>query len=61
MGPLINEESVLAMKKAVERAEKSGCEVLVGGQMGIRNGWTEAGHFVEPTIIRVPKERRRRW
>ena len=55
MGPLINEESVLAMKKAVERAEKSGCEVLVGGQMGIRNGWTEAGHFVEPTIIRVPK------
>ena len=55
MGPLINDESVLAMKKAIERAEKSGCEVLVGGELGIRNGWTEAGHFVDPTIIRVPK------
>ncbi|MFI4854125.1 MAG: aldehyde dehydrogenase family protein [Phycisphaerales bacterium JB065] len=55
MGPLINEEAVLAMKKAIERAEKSGCEILVGGQKGIRDSWTEAGHFVEPTIVKVPK------
>ncbi len=55
MGPLINEEAVLAMKKAIERAEKSGCEILVGGEKGIREGWTEPGHFVEPTIVKVPK------
>jgi aldehyde dehydrogenase (NAD+) len=57
MGPLINDEAVLSMKKAIERAEKSGCEILVGGERGIREGWTEAGHFVEPTIIKVPKGR----
>lgn len=55
MGPLINEEAVLAMKKAIDRAQKSGCEILVGGEKGIREGWTEPGHFVEPTIVKVPK------
>lgn len=55
MGPLINEESVLAMKKALDAAAKAGCEVLVGGERGIREGWTEPGHFVEPTIVKVPK------
>ncbi|MFU8828629.1 MAG: aldehyde dehydrogenase family protein [Phycisphaerales bacterium] len=55
MGPLINSEAVLSMKKAIDAAVKSGCEILAGGERGIREGWTEPGSFVEPTIVKVPK------
>ena len=55
MGPLINERSVDAMRKAIREAVDEGCEVLTGGVEGIDRFESDAGHFVEPTIIRVPK------
>ncbi len=55
MGPLINSDAVLAMKQAIDRACDEGCEVVCGGLDGIERSWTEPGHFVEPTIIRVPR------
>jgi len=55
MGPLINEQSVTAMRKAIEQATDQGCEILAGGPDGIDRFESEPGHFVEPTIIRVPK------
>ncbi|MCA9282345.1 MAG: aldehyde dehydrogenase family protein [Phycisphaeraceae bacterium] len=55
MGPLINEASVKQMRSAIESAVGEGCKVLVGGVEGIDRRAKDAGHFVEPTIIRVPK------
>lgn len=55
MGPLINEEACLQMKRAIEAAIEQGGKVLAGGIAGIDNSWDQPGHFVEPTIIRVPK------
>jgi len=55
MGPLISPDSVAAMRAAIERAVAEGCEVVCGGVEGIDRHATEAGNFVEPTIVRVPK------
>jgi len=55
MGPLINEQSVAAMRHAIEKAVAEGCEVMCGGVKGIDRFKGRPGHFVEPTIIRVPK------
>jgi len=54
MGPLINSRSVQDMRAAIERAEQDGCKVLCGGRAGIERFKSKPGHFVEPTIIRVP-------
>ncbi len=54
MGPLITSRSVQDMRAAVERAEQEGCKVLCGGVAGIERQKKRAGHFVEPTIVRVP-------
>ena len=50
MGPLVSEHAVQRFEHAVGEAVKQGGEVLVGGKRIDR-----AGHFVEPTIIRVSK------
>jgi len=55
MGPLISDQSVQAMKAAIERAVAEGCTVVCGGIEGIERQASKPGHFVEPTIIRVPK------
>ncbi len=55
MGPLISSDAVLAMQRAIENATEAGGEVLAGGLPGIEKGWSEAGNFVEPTIIRFAK------
>ena len=55
MGPLINEQSVAGMRNAIEQAAADGCEILTGGLPGIDRFADNPGHFVEPTIIRVPK------
>ena len=58
MGPVIAPRSVDAMRSAIERAVKEGCEVVAGGIEGIERQHARtkgAGNFVEPTIIRVPK------
>ncbi|MEM9103320.1 MAG: aldehyde dehydrogenase family protein [Pseudomonadota bacterium] len=48
MGPLIDETAVLNFEEAVNKAEKSGGQVICGGQRV-----AGAGNFVEPTIIRA--------
>ncbi len=52
MGPLINERAVDAMLRAVDAAQSAGGQVLTGGrrlpELGV--------NFVEPTIIRMPRQ-----
>lgn len=47
MGPLISEQAVGAMTRALETAGEQGGEVIVGG-----NRLDRPGYFVEPTIVR---------
>ena len=54
MGPLINQQAVDEMRAALSRAESEGCKVLCGGVAGIERFTDSPGHFVEPTIVRVP-------
>lgn len=55
MGPLISERAVAQMAAAVERAQAEGCRVLCGGLAGIGRFKDSPGHFVEPTIVEVPR------
>ena len=55
VGPLIDQRSVDAMRAAVETAQAQGCEVLYGGVEGIDKFVDDAGNFVTPTIIKVPR------
>lgn len=55
MGPLISEDAVAGMRRALERAVAEGCEVVCGGVEGIDAQKGKAGNFVAPTIVRVPK------
>ncbi|HMN95992.1 MAG TPA: aldehyde dehydrogenase family protein [Phycisphaerales bacterium] len=61
LGPLISRGAVEAMEGALRRALDEGCEILCGGLDGIARCAAEprlrGGHFVEPTIIRVPRGR----
>jgi len=54
VGPLIDQRSVDTMRAAIESATDQGCEVRCGGVDGIDRFAGDAGHFVTPTIIRVP-------
>jgi 1-pyrroline-5-carboxylate dehydrogenase len=51
-GPVINERSVERFEHAVGRARKDGT-VLLGGER-LRGGVFDRGHFVAPTIARLP-------
>ena len=52
MGPLIHEQAVKNMMKAIERAKDAGGEVITGGKLKSDIG----PHFVEPTIIRMSEQ-----
>ncbi len=54
MGPLINQDAVDGMQRALDQAEAQGCTILCGGLEGLRRFEDEPGYFVEPTIVRVP-------
>lgn len=51
MGPLCSEASVQAFEKALEQAKASGGEVIAGGARVDGDG-----HFVQPTIVKAPKQ-----
>jgi 1-pyrroline-5-carboxylate dehydrogenase len=51
-GPVINERSVERFERAVGQARKDGT-VLLGGER-LRGGVFDRGHFVAPTIARLP-------
>lgn len=55
VGPLIDQRSVQAMRDAIEAAAQQGCEILCGGVEGIDCYSDSPGHFVTPTIIKVPQ------
>jgi len=56
MGPLINEQSVQGYEHAVKTACEQGGTLLTGGhRVTDLAGDLATGHFVKPTIIRVPK------
>jgi aldehyde dehydrogenase (NAD+) len=57
MGPLVHGGAVDMMRSAIEKAEAEGCEVLCGGLPGLARFAGSPGHFVEPTIVRVPRGR----
>jgi aldehyde dehydrogenase (NAD+) len=54
MGPLISRSAVDSMRDALEQAQAQGGKVLCGGLSGIERFAGEEGHFVEPTIVRIP-------
>lgn len=57
MGPLINEQSVVAYEHAVKTAQEQGGKLLTGGtRVTNLKGDLATGHFVTPTIIRAPKD-----
>jgi aldehyde dehydrogenase (NAD+) len=51
MGPVISERAIEQMMSSIEMARSQGGEVVTGGSRLDRDGY-----FVEPTIVRVPKE-----
>jgi aldehyde dehydrogenase (NAD+) len=51
MGPVISEQAIEQMMSAIEVARSQGGEVVTGG-----NRLDRAGFYVEPTIVKVPKE-----
>ena len=55
MGPLIDERAVAAMRTAIEKAQREGCTLVCGGIDGMDRRAKQPGHFVEPTILRVPR------
>jgi len=55
MGPLINDRAVEGMRQAIAQAQAQGCRVLCGGLEGLDRMKGKPGHFVEPTIVRVPR------
>ena len=55
MGPLVDARAVAQMRKAIEHATAQGCTVVCGGLEGIEQKSKNAGSFVEPTIVRVPR------
>lgn len=51
MGPLCEEAAITRYEKAIEQAQKEGGQLLCGGKRIKRDGY-----FVEPTILRMPKQ-----
>jgi aldehyde dehydrogenase (NAD+) len=51
MGPLVNSTAVDDMMKALDRARAGGGQIVCGGRKLDR-----PGYFVEPTIVRAPKD-----
>ncbi len=51
MGPVVNERAIDQMMNALEIAREQGGEVVTGG-----NRIDRPGFFVEPTIVKVPKD-----
>ena len=60
VGPLIGDHAVDAMRQAIEAATEQGCTVLTGGLEGIDRFADDPGHYVTPTIVRVPRAAIRR-
>jgi aldehyde dehydrogenase (NAD+) len=52
VGPLIDAGAVNGFRAAIARAQREGGTILVGGGVLDR-----AGHFVQPTLVRVPDAR----
>jgi len=50
MGPLVNEEAISAMGRALETAEKQGGKILYGGNE-IKIKGLEKGFYVQPSIV----------
>ncbi len=53
-GPVINQRSVERFERAVEQARREGT-ILVGGER-LKGGGFDWGHFVAPTIAKLPLE-----
>jgi len=54
VGPLIGAAAVAGFERAVALAVEQGGKVLVGGAKVTAGGELAGGHFVQPTVIRVP-------
>ena len=56
LGPLVDAAAVDAMLAAIEQAKREGGKVLCGGHRLSLTGALAGGHFVEPTIVRMPEQ-----
>jgi len=52
-GPVIHARAVTAFERYVDGIRKAGGEILAGGRV-LRDGARERGHYVEPTLARLP-------
>jgi 1-pyrroline-5-carboxylate dehydrogenase len=52
-GPVIHARAVAAFSRYVEAVRAAGGEILAGGEV-LRDGAFARGHFVEPTLARLP-------
>jgi len=53
MGPLIDEEAVASMERALERIRAEGGEILFGGGRLELEGPLAGGHYVRPCLVRA--------
>jgi aldehyde dehydrogenase (NAD+) len=56
MGPLIDDDAVQQMQKALTAAKEQGGEIVCGGGRPKMSGDLAGGAFVEPTIVRARKD-----
>ncbi len=56
LGPLISKAAVDQMRTALKAIREQGGEILCGGEDGLDRLAEYPGHFVEPTIVRVPPQ-----
>ncbi|HUR28479.1 MAG TPA: aldehyde dehydrogenase family protein [Planctomycetota bacterium] len=55
-GPLISERAVATMDAALEAARAEGGEVICGGARAKLDGPQAGGNFVQPAIVRMPRQ-----
>jgi alpha-ketoglutaric semialdehyde dehydrogenase len=55
VGPLVSAQQLEDVLNALDRAVAEGTEVLAGGER-LRDGVRAYGHFMEPTVARVPED-----
>ncbi len=55
-GPLVSAQAILNMSSAIAQARFEGGELLCGGESVRLPGQLAGGHFVQPAIVRMPRQ-----
>ncbi len=55
VGPMIDQDAVESMQKALETVQQAGGELIFGGEV-IENSSLEGGHYVQPAIVKAEND-----